>query len=122
MDTCYPSKGIAFSPIDNNMPNFDYMLAHLSFDKENPPRGILNHLIESLSTDHADNTDRTPFLNVDNFMMNGPDAADLALLNSIYKCIRDKSIIAIVLTRNEISANFLLSQNNLEYIICPLVT
>jgi hypothetical protein len=54
-------------------------------------------------------------------MTNGPNEADLALLNSIKKCIREKSIIVIILTGNKTSANFLLSQNNLEY-VCPLVT
>jgi hypothetical protein len=121
MDKGYPSNGIAFVPTDNTMPYFDSMLNLLSIDSGNPPEGILNYLIASLSSDPADNTQKAPFLILDDFMTNGPNEADLALLNSIKKCIREKSIIVIIFTGNKTSANFLLSQNNLEY-VRPLVT
>jgi hypothetical protein len=54
-------------------------------------------------------------------MTNGPNEADLALLNSIKKRIREKSIIVIIFAGNKTPANFLLSQSNLED-VRPLVT
>jgi hypothetical protein len=61
MDKGYPSNGIAFVPTDNTMPYFDSMLNILSIDSVNPPEGILNYLIASLSSDPADNTQKAPF-------------------------------------------------------------
>jgi hypothetical protein len=120
MDKRYGSNALAFLPTDDEIPYFDSILSLLSIDSENPPEGVLRHLLASLSAGAAGHPGRFPYLILDDFMTNGPHQADVALVNNIKKIIRGTDVIAIVLTGSKLSANFLLSQNNLEY-VCPLV-
>lgn len=108
----YRRRGIAFVPTDQSLPYFHSMLRLFDLDPTKPPDGFLQHLITSLSE---------PDPGILIFMTRGIYMDDVNLLNNIKKGIRETRVSVVVLTANEESANFLLSQNDLKF-VCPLVT
>ena len=111
----YRRRGIAFVPTDQSLPYFHSMLRLFDLDPTKPPDGFLQHLITSLSEPDPG------ILILDDFMTRGRNMDDVNLLNNIKKGIRETRVSVVVLTANEESANFLLSQNDLKF-VCPLVT
>lgn len=124
------SAGLAFSPPDNNMGGDHYyvqsMMKLLDLDYEYdpiknndpPPKGWLHRLLEALEVSKEG---KHSYLLLDDFMTNGWNVTDQALLSTIKTALRGKNVAVVVLTSNEEAADMMLSYDDLAA-IRPLVT
>lgn len=100
-----------------NTPYVRLMLTALRMSSTNPPTGWLKCLINCLhAAGHANagNSYRKPFLILDDF---GGTNEDAELIMALKSQVRNTNATVIVLTRAKETADYLLSQNNLQGIV-----
>lgn len=112
----YARKGLAFLPPDVQGTYTHVMLARLGLDPNKPPNGWLRELFKKL---HRPYDGRGPgILFLDDFMNeNANDGSDLDLLKSMKTLAKEMNVAVIVLTKNEGSANIMITQNDMASII-----
>jgi hypothetical protein len=114
------NRGLCFSPYDTSGSYYlEHMVTLLGFmDTKNPPVGLVAGLVHELDVPFDG---RPPsYLVLDDFMPDGPNITDVDLISAIKTTIRSRNIIAVVLTSNKQSADYMLTMNGLATII-PLV-
>jgi len=112
------TTGVCFSGSDYAGSYYKRFMSLLGLDYQNPPEGWMNCFVDAIEFSQRG---KHSFLLLDDFMTNGWNEVDQALLSLLKTAIRGKNIVGVVLTANREAANMMLSFNDLEG-IRPLAT